>query len=300
MGLPNTKPYKAIEPYKKKKIDLLPYQFLIPSIILIVMINVYPFITGVFYSVKDGTLLEDGSFIGLENYLELFKMPDFWNSLYFSSVFAFFSVIGSYSLGLGLAIMLNKDVPGRGFFRVALLVPWIIPSIVSIVSWRWLIGDQNGLFNMILGSLGFDPIFFLGTEGWATFSVTLIKIWRSFPFMMISLLAGLQSIDSDMYEAAYIDGAGAWKTFWFITMPQLKMISIVCWILMTIWCFNDFDTIWLLTQGGPSNATENLIILAYKYTFIKSDLGIGSAIAIVSLIILMGLAVLFLKKQNED
>jgi ABC-type sugar transport system permease subunit len=302
VSLPNTKTstYENHPNFRKKKIDLLPYQFLIPSILLIIMINVYPFITGFYYSVKDGTLLEEGSFIGLGNYLNLLKMPDFWHSLYFSSVFAAFSVFGSYALGLGLAIMLNKDVPGRGFFRVALLVPWIIPSIVSIVSWRWLIGDQNGLFNIVLGWFGMDPIFFLASENWAIFSVTIIKIWRSFPFMMISLLAGLQSIDRDMYEAAYIDGAGAWKSFWSITMPQLKMISVVCWILMTIWCFNDFDTIWLLTQGGPSNATENLIILAYKYTFIKNDLGIGSAIAIVSLVILMALAVLLLKKQTDE
>jgi ABC-type sugar transport system permease subunit len=284
----------------KKKISWLPYYFLLPSIMLIVMINLYPFLSGLMYSVQDGSLLKAGDFIGLQNYVKLMTMPDFWHALYFSIVFAIFSVIGSYTIGLGFAILLNKDIIGRGFFRVALLVPWILPSVVSIVGWRWLIGDQSGLFNTVIVALGFKPILFLGTERWAIFSVILIKVWRSFPFMMISLLAGLQTINQELYESAHMDGAGRWQSFWYITLPQLKMITVVCWILMTIWCFNDFDTIWLLTQGGPANATENLIILAYKYTFSKNAVGIGSAISIVSLVILMGLAVLLLKKQEQE
>ncbi|TDF93315.1 sugar ABC transporter permease [Paenibacillus piri] len=285
---------------RKRTISWLPYHFLLPSIILIMMINVYPFLTGLMYSVENGSLLKAGDFIGLDNYAKLMTMPDFWHSLYFSSVFAVFSVIGSYAVGLGLALILNKDIIGRGFFRVALLVPWILPSVVSIVGWRWLIGDQTGLFNTIITGMGFEPVLFLGTERWAIFSVIMIKVWRSFPFMMISLLAGLQTINQELYESAHMDGAGRWQSFWYITLPQLKMITVVCWILMTIWCFNDFDTIWLLTQGGPANATENLIILAYKYTFSKNAVGIGSAISIVSLVILMALALLLLKKQEQE
>ncbi|RXZ82617.1 sugar ABC transporter permease [Paenibacillaceae bacterium] len=284
----------------KSKINLLPYYFLLPSILLIIFINVYPMISGLIYSFQSGTTSKSGDFVGLSNYIRLFTMEDFWHSLYFSSVFALFSVIGSYLVGLGLAMLLNKDVPGRGFLRVALLVPWIVPSVVSIVGWRWLLGDQNALINNMLGVFGIEPILFLSTEGWAIFSVILIKVWKSFPFMMISLLAGLSTINEEMYEAANIDGAGRFKTFYYITLPQVKGISIVCWILMTIWCFNDFETIWLLTEGGPANATENLIILAYKYTFIKNSVGIGSAIAIVSLIILMALATLLLRKQSDD
>ncbi|WP_246079577.1 carbohydrate ABC transporter permease [Paenibacillus piri] len=295
-----SRPELAGHMLRKRTISWLPYHFLLPSIILIMMINVYPFLTGLMYSVENGSLLKAGDFIGLDNYAKLMTMPDFWHSLYFSSVFAVFSVIGSYAVGLGLALILNKDIIGRGFFRVALLVPWILPSVVSIVGWRWLIGDQTGLFNTIITGMGFEPVLFLGTERWAIFSVIMIKVWRSFPFMMISLLAGLQTINQELYESAHMDGAGRWQSFWYITLPQLKMITVVCWILMTIWCFNDFDTIWLLTQGGPANATENLIILAYKYTFSKNAVGIGSAISIVSLVILMALALLLLKKQEQE
>jgi len=279
--------------------ESLPYQFILPSVVLIIFVNVYPFLSGLTYGFKDGTLLKSGEFVGLQNYASLFAMPEFWNSLRFSAVFAVFGVIGSYVAGLALALLLNKEMPFRGFFRVALLVPWILPSVVSIVGWRWMIGAQDSLVNTWLGWFGIEPILFLGTEGWAVFSVIVIKIWRSFPFMMISLLAGIQTINQELYESAHMDGANRWQSLVHITLPQLKMISVVCWILMTIWCFNDFDTIWLLTQGGPANATENLIVLAYKYTFTKNALGTGSAISIVSLVILMALAVLLLRFQRE-
>src|SRR5215213_8482826 len=236
---------------RRRRIDLLPYALLIPSITLIVIIILYPLATGLYYSLNEGSLLKLDGFVGLDNYLALLSLPDF-----------------------RLALLLNPELPGQGFFRVALLLPWVIPSIVSIASWRWLIADQNGLVNQVLDLIGVGPIFFLSTGHWAMFSVILIKIWRSFPFMMVSCLAALQSIDRDMYEAARIDGAGRWQSFRDITMPQIAGISVVMWILMTIWSVNDFETPWLLTQGGPSNATENLIVLAYKYTFTRSDVGI--------------------------
>lgn len=285
---------------KQRGIGHMPYLLLVPSIVLIGLIDFYPFLTGLYYSLKSGSLLQTGSFVGLRNYTQLWTMPDFLHSLYFSAIFAIFNVCGSYLVGLGLAILLNKDVPGRGFFRVTLLIPWIIPSIVSIVSWRWLIQDQTSPANIFLSWFGLKPIYFLSSANWAIFSVIVIKIWRSFPFMMISLIAALQTIDQDLYEAGQIDGAGRWALFRYITFPQIKTISIILWILMTIWTVNDFDTPWLLTQGGPSHATESLMILAYRYTFVGDSVGVGSAIAFMSLIILMVLAFLLMKMQSEN
>lgn len=284
----------------RRRVDLLPYALLVPSIALIAVIVLYPLATGVFYSLNEGSLLRLDGFVGLDNYRQLLTMSDFRHALVFSAIFALSAVFGSYLIGLGLALLLNQELPGRGFFRVALLLPWVIPSIVSIASWRWLIADQNGLVNQVLALFGVGPIFFLSTGDAAMFSVILIKIWRSFPFMMVSCLAALQSIDRDMYEAARIDGAGRWQSFRDITMPQIFGISVVMWILMTIWSVNDFETPWLLTQGGPSNATENLIVLAYKYTFTRNDVGAGSAIAVCSMIILMALALLLLRRQSAE
>jgi ABC-type sugar transport system permease subunit len=288
------------DPTRKRRLDWFPYILLIPSAVLILVINFYPFITGFLYSLQDGTLIKAGEFVGISNYLQLLTMPDFISAVKFSAFFAFFGVFGSWLIGLALALLLNQDMPARGFFRVMLLIPWIIPSIVSIVSWRWMIGDNSGLVNVMLGWFNIGPIYFLSRGETAIFAVIVIKIWRSFPFMMLSLLAALQTINKESYEAAAIDGAGRWQAFRFITLPHLLPISFVLWILMTIWSVNDFETPWLLTQGGPSNATENLSVLAYRYTFGRNDVGIGSAISFVTLAVLMIFAVGLLWRQRED
>ncbi|HTI13462.1 MAG TPA: sugar ABC transporter permease [Dictyobacter sp.] len=292
----NTPPSKR----RRRRVDTLPYLFLAPSLVLIALIELYPFITGLIYSFKNGSLLSNGQFIGLQNYINVLTDPEFLHALYFSAIFAVFSVIGSYLLGLGLALLLIKDFPLRGLFRVLLIIPWIIPSIVSIVSWRWLIQDQHGSVNVMLSWFHLGPIFFLSSTNWAIVSVIVIKIWRSYPFMMISLIAALQTIDSSIYEAAHIDGAGRWATFRDVTFPQIKNISIILWILMTIWSVNDFDTPWLLTQGGPSNAIQNLIVLAYRDTFARNSVGTGSAVAFISLIIMMVLATVMTRFQSRD
>jgi len=290
----------APPPHRRRRIDLFPFLLLLPSILLITLINIYPFATGFYYSLQDGTLLQSGTFVGLANYVHLFAMEDFQHALWFSTIFAIFSVAGSWLVGLGLALLLNQDIPGRGFFRVALLLPWIIPSIVSIVSWRWLISDQSGLVNQILAGLGLKPIYFLSTGSWATVSIVMVKVWRSFPFMLLSILAALQTINRESYEAAGIDGADGWQVFRYITMPHLLPLSIVLWILMTIWSVNDFETPWLLTQGGPSNATENLSVLAYRYTFDLNNVGIGAAIAFFTMLVLMVFAIVLLRQQTES
>ena len=283
----------------KPAVQSLPYLLLLPSLTLICIIELYPFITGVSYSLHKGTLLGTGAFIGWDNYLRLFASPDFYHSLYFSFIFALFNVVFSYLIGLGLALFLNLDFPGRGFCRVALLIPWIVPAIVSIVSWKWLIADRGGLANIVLGAFGIGPIYFLSDSNWAMVAVIVIKIWRSFPFMMLSLLAALQVIDGTLYEAGKLDGANSWQLFRHITLPHLKNISIVQAILMTIWSINDFETPFLLTQGGPSNATENLILLAYRYTFGRNDVGRGAAVALLTLLILTVLATLIMRQQRR-
>ncbi len=285
---------------RRARIEWLPYSLVVPSLALILAINLYPFATGFLYSLRNGTMLRQGQFVGLGNYLALSGNGDFWHSIFFSALFALCAVFGSYLVGLALALLLNQEFPARGFFRVALLVPWIIPSIVSVISWRWLINDQTGLLNLGLRQLGLAPVYLLSTENQAMFAVILVKVWRSFPFMMLSLLAALQTIDLTLYEASQIDGAGHWQSFLHITLPHLKDLSIVLWILMTIWSVNDFETPYLLAGGGPSNATENLIVLAYRYTFRRNDVGSGSAIAFVTLIILMILAILLLHRQTAQ
>ncbi len=277
-----------------------PSILLAPSILLLLVVIAYPMVQGLFFSFTDGSLMKPGDFVGFDNYLKLLSTPAFYHSLRFSAIFAVSNIVGCYLLGLGLALLLQKDMPGRGVFRVLLLLPWIVPSLVSIVSWRWMVADDSALFNQVIKLFGGSPIYFLSDSNWAVVVVILIKIWRSFPFMMLSLLAALQSIDRSLYEAAAIDGATRWQSFWNVTVPQIKNISIVLCLLMTIWSVNDFDTPWLLAQGGPANATENLVVLAYRYTFARNDVGMGAATSFVTLFVLMALVFFLLRLQRRN
>ncbi|WP_245497568.1 carbohydrate ABC transporter permease [Rhizobium ruizarguesonis] len=272
---------------------------LLPSLILMIVVIGYPMIQGFWYSFTNGSLLKAGKFVGLRNYGKLLTDPSFWHALRFSLYFAVANIVGCYSLGLGLALLLQKDFPGRGLFRVLLLLPWIVPSLVAIVSWRWMINDDKALFNQIIVFFGGDPVYFLSSSNWTIAMVIIIKIWRSFPFMLLSLLAALQTIDRTLYEAADIDGATKWQSFRHVTMPAISGISVVLCLLMTVWTVNDFDTPWLLAQGGPANATENLVVLAYRFTFARNDVGMGAAISFVTLAILMVIFTVVLRLQRE-
>lgn len=282
---------------KERTLSLI---FLLPSFVLIGFVNIYPVITGMMYSLKSGSLLKQGEFVGLDNYIEVLTNPRFWNAMKFSVIFALAAIIGSYLVGLVLALVLNKDIPGRGFFRAAFIIPWVIPTVVSVSAWRWLINDQTSLINTLLGCLGIDPILFLADPAWARFTVCMIKIWISYPFVMISLLASLQSISEDMYESARLDTSNGWKIFRYITLPHLKPTSVILVILLTVWSFNDFGLIYLLTGGGPNMATENMVYLAYLYPFSYNRIGPGSAIAVITLIILMILAYFMMKLRRRE
>jgi ABC-type sugar transport system permease subunit len=272
---------------------------LTPSLILIGAIIAYPMVLGLQYSVSTGSLIKQGGFVGLANYAKLLQSASFYNSLEFSVGFAIANIAGCYTLGLGLALLMQKGIPGQGIFRVLLLLPWIVPSLVGVVSWRWLVGDEAAFVNRIIKWTGGNPIFFLSNSGWTILIVILIKIWRSFPFMMLSLLAALQSIDRTLYEAAAIDGATPRQMFRYITLPQIRNVSIILCLMMIIWSVNDFDTPWLLAQGGPANATQNLVILAYRYTFERNDVGMGAATSFITLFGLMALVSIVLRLQRK-
>ena len=279
---------------------LFAFFFLLPSLFFVGLIALYPLVTGLSYSFREGTMLQMGGWVGLKNYIRVFSLPSFAKAVRFSVMFSLFSVIGSYTMGLGLALLLNSDIPGRNFFRAAILIPWIIPSVVSVVAWRWLLGDQSSLINTALGFIGIKPILFLADPFWATVSVSVVKIWRSFPFMMVSILAVLQTIPAEQYEAATLDGAGSVQSFRYVTWPNLRSITIVCAILMTIWSVNDFDTIYLLTSGGPFDFTQNIINLSYKTAFVKNDIAASSAMAIIAMVAMMILSVLMQRAQKDQ
>jgi ABC-type sugar transport system permease subunit len=280
---------------------LIPMGYIAPSLLVLALVSLYPFVNGLYLSLTNSSLLGPGAFVGLDSFKRVLASPDFGGAVVFTVLFALCAVVGSYTVGLLLALVLNTPVWGRGFFRAALLIPWVIPPIVSIVSWRWML-DQSGLINSVLTALGLQPIYFLSSEFWARVSVIAVKIWVSFPFMLVTLLAALQAISQDLYEAAALDGCGRWAAFRYITVPHLTMVTLISWILMTIYSVNDFPTIWLLTQGGPVNATQSLIVLAFKYAFQVSNVGLGAAVSVIAMLgmLVLGLALLRLMPSHEE
>lgn len=282
----------------------LGYRMLIPSTLMILAISVYPLLNGIWLSFQNYNLLKPKKqgFAGLSNYVKLLTDdPEFLSVLGFTFVYTIAVVAIAYVMGLIFAMLLNRDIKFRGLFRALILIPWIIPPIVAATNWAWLFNDQIGLINTTLMKIGLidKPILFISEPQMARFSVIWTSAWKSFPFMMITLLAGLQSIPEDLYEAAEIDGAGFFGRFRHITMPMLSSVTIVCTTLMFIWTFNSMENIYLLTRGGPNQATFVLSILTYFTAFMRSDIGYASTIATVLLIVLLILTSIYIKVINR-
>lgn len=278
----------------------LGYILLIPASILIALVSLYPLINGIILGFQNYNLLrpKKRAFVGFDNFIEILtKDTEFYSTLAFSFLYTLFVVIVAYILGLCFAMLLNRDIKGRGVFRMLILIPWVVPSVVATTNWLWLLNDQLGFVNKTLQALHLidSPILFLADADLAKITVVLTGAWKSFPFMMIVLLAGLQGISNDLYESASIDGAGFFKKFWYITMPSLKSVTMISTILMFLWTFNNFENIYLLTRGGPMNATYTLPILSYYTAFIRSNIGYASAIATIMLVILLIVAMLYMK-----
>jgi multiple sugar transport system permease protein len=262
----------------------------LPSVALIIGLILYPFFYTIVLSLQRRQLFaREGMFIGLDNYVALLSGGTFWRSLFNGIVFSGGSLLLQVLLGLGLALLLNQQFVGRNFFRGALLFPYIIPSIVSIVAIRWMLNDLYGIVNYWLQALGLidQAIPWLGNPNLAMASLIAINAWMFYPFVMLCILARLQSIPEELYEAARIDGAGGVAQFWYVTLPQLRGTLAVVIIVRTLWMFNKFDTVWLTTQGGPFGTTQTLPVLAYIEAFNLYELGRGAAVGILMSIALL-------------
>jgi multiple sugar transport system permease protein len=282
----------------------LGYQLLIPATLFIGAISIYPLIRGIILSFMSYSTrrVRNVRFNGLENFINILTNdPEFWAAFIFSIISAFVIVIASYVMGMCFALLLNRNIKFRGFFRAMILIPWIIPPVVSATNWTWLLNDQLGFLNLILRQWGFidKPILFLADPVIARITVCFTGAWKSFPFMMIVLLSGLQSIPDELYESAAIDGAGFFRSFFSITIPMLKSVTAISTVLMFIWTFNNFENIYLLTRGGPLNATFVLPILSYYTAFYRTQLGYASAISTMMLVVLLFMAMLYMRALNS-
>jgi multiple sugar transport system permease protein len=234
-----------------------------------------------------------GEFVWLDNYVRMLGERQFWYSLGIGVVFAGAAIILQVVLGIGLALLLNRPFRGRALLRGAIVLPYLLPTVVIAITLHWLLDGTVGLFTHLAMDAGLGrPAWFSSTTSALTI-VVLASVWTWTPFVTICFLAALQTVPTSLYEAARVDGAGAWTRFWHITIPVLKPVLIVIVLLRSIWMFNKFDVVWLISGGGPMRSTEHLPVLAYRRAFSEFDVGGGAAVATLSFIILSVLIALY-------
>jgi multiple sugar transport system permease protein len=233
--------------------------------------------------------------VGLDNYLAAIKNPSFWAALMNGLVISIFAIISQVMLGVSIALVLNRQFVGQTIVRALSIVPYFLPTVVACLIAQWMLDPNYGLIKSVLASFGSSMFDWGANSATAKGTVVLVSVWIWTPFVVTCVLAGLQTIPAQLYEAARVDGAGALKQFWHITLPGLRSVLIVVILLRGIWMFNKFDVIWLLTKGGPLNQTETLPILAYRRAFLEFDLGGGAAVATISFLLLASIILIYLR-----
>ncbi len=284
--------------------NALAYALILPSVLFLLAIEFYPLFVGLLEAFKYHNRVQPWAtrFNGIENFVQAFGDHDVRLALRTSIVMVVGIVGLGYALGLLAGVLLNQKMRVRGIYRALILVPWVIPPVVSYISWQWMLNDQSGIINRTLASLGLidEPILWLANPTLAMVSLIVVGVWSRFPFMMITVLAALSAIPDDLNEAAAIDGASRFQTFRYITFPLILPVSIIATLLQAIWTFNDFGLPFVLTGGGPANATTPLILLAYKEAFQRFNIGYGTSLAVISMALMLALGAVYLRLQAKQ
>jgi multiple sugar transport system permease protein len=281
------------------------YMLIIPSLVLITALSLYPILEAVIVSLQSQNMLhgDPEAFVGAAHYKRaLFEEPQFWSSLGRTVYWTAGSVAGAYLLALGLALLTNMDVGGRGFFRALFLIPWVMPDVCTALLWKWLYGDEFGVLNFLFAKFGLisHPVTFLSDPNLAMPAVIFVQIWKLYPVMFITLLAALQNVPGELAEAARIDGANVLQRFRYVTFPFIRSTSLVISLLASLWTFQAFDIVYLLTGGGPADATKILPTLVYDKAFWGLEMGYAAAIALLMLVCLLVISVGFLLVQRSQ
>jgi multiple sugar transport system permease protein len=285
----------------KRKIE--PYIFISPTFSLLIILMLIPVYLVIRYSFLDNVIVnQNPTFVGLKNYKEMIVDEKFHISLKNTAFFTIISVIAHLLIGLAFAKMLNSDLlskTSRAIYRMIYILPWLFTVAIIAIIWRMML-NPLGVINYFLMSLGVtqNPIEWLSNESTALVAVTFINIWAGYPFYMTSLLAGLQGVPKDLYEAATVDGANGWQRFWSVTFPHLKPLIIGMSILDLIWTSQQFAIIWMTTGGGPINSTEMLGTYTYKLAFAQYEFSKASSAAVFLFLISTTLAVFYNKSQK--
>lgn len=289
------------EATRRRRFSWTPYLFIGLAVLYLLLFAVVPLLKGLDLSFTNTRILNPtaGRYIGLENYDEVLGSGAFFKSVVATLVYTGFTVVGSVTLGTVSAFVINRLFPGRILARAIMVMPWAVPTVAVALVFRWIYNDSSGVANDASAVLG------LGERGWLTdpnygmLSVVLATIWKVTPFIMLVVLAALQSVPEDLYEATKIDGADAYSTFKLVVLPFLLPTLRVVALLMTIWSFRRFEIIWLLTGGGPVDVTTTIVIDVYRQAFNNSQLGLAAATGMLGLVLsLIVTAVYFVVEQR--
>lgn len=268
--------------------------YMLPAAAFLLCFLTYPLGLGVWLGFTDARIGRPGRFIGLENYIWLGRDPVFWLSVFNTMVYTLVASVLKFALGLWLALILNQHLPAKSFFRAIVLLPWVVPTVLSALAFWWIFDSQFSIISYVLIEIGLieQPINFLGDPTNARLSVIAANVWRGIPFVAICLLAGLQTIPQSLNEAAALDGATSWQRFTRITLPLLTPIIAVVMTFSVLFTFTDFQLIYVLTRGGPVNATHLMATLSFQRAIPGGQLGEGAAIAVAMIPFLLA-AILF-------
>jgi multiple sugar transport system permease protein len=275
---------------------------MVPAVAVLVIFIAYPFLLGIWYSLSDARIGVPGQFVGLNNFIANAQNGIFQQTLKNTFVYTGITTVFKLVLGMALALLMNQNFRGRNFVRAALLLPWIIPTALSTLAWLWIFDSTYGIISWMLKNAGLIQrnIPFLGDPVLAMGSVIVVNIWRGTPFFAISLLAGLQTIPQDLYEAAAIDGASAWQRFQRVTLPLIMPVLTIVTLFSIIWTFADFQLVYVLTRGGPTNSTHLLATFAYQIGMTAGELGNGAAISLWMFPFMVALVIATLWYQRRE
>lgn len=289
--------------WARRRQKLVPYAFISPTAVLMIILTLIPIVMVINYSVMDNVIMnKHPQFVGLERYAKVLSDKVFWTATRNTAFFTGVSVVAHLVLGLGFAMLLNTPLLGRmtkALFRTLYILPWLFTVAIIAILWRLLL-DPNGVINYLLTTFGpmSKQIAWLGEPGIALYAVTFINIWSGYPFYMVSLLAGLQGIPQELYEAAKVDGASPVQQFVNVTLPQLKPIIVSMAMLDVIFTTQQFALIWMTTGGGPIHVTEMLSTYTYKLAFSSYEFSTASASAVIVLLFSMVLAYFYVRHQR--
>jgi multiple sugar transport system permease protein len=273
--------------------------FIVPFVVTALFFMVYPIVEAVRMAFFSYNPLRPGvtAFVGLANFSYIFDDPLFWSSFRQATVWTAFSIVFQTIFGVAIALLLHQALPGMAIFRGLLLFPYIVPTVVIALIWRWIFNPEIGVVNhaLLAGGLITERIYWLSTPEMAMASTIMLNVWKYTPFVVICVLARLQSVPLDLYDAAKVDGAGVVRRFLDVTLPQLKEVLIVVVVFRTIWTFNKFEEIYLLTKGGPGTSTFNLAVYAFEQSIASLKLGVGAATGVIMMVMLSIGSVIYLR-----